>query len=242
MKKNISLFCNFFLGKDDGSLITCDIEKKTFFYVSFLIYFLMSLGTWFLISYVNSNYGLPDHNVFDFILKNSWYYILITVLFVGPLLEEISFRLFLRYSRINISLSIGGVCYYIISIISNSGFYKISSIFIYKVIIISILVIIVYRFLSNTKFEQHIKNFLQNNLLIIMYCSILIFGLVHVSNIKLENYKSFLILPVLISPQLSIALVSSVLRLKCGFKYSFFFHFLVNLIPTSLLLLVKFIS
>lgn len=206
------------------------------------MYCLMMIITWFIISYIRSNYGLPPHKVFAFILKNSWYYILITVLFAGPLLEEISFRLFLRYSRLNISISLGGICYYIISIASNSGFYKISIFLIYKLIIVSMVIIAVYQFLSKNNFEKKLKNLIQNNLLIMVYGSVLIFGLVHLSNIQFEDTKQYLFFPVLISPQISIALVSSVLRLKCGFNYSLWFHFFVNLIPTSFLLLVKFIA
>lgn len=148
------------------------------------------------------------------------------IVLIGPLYEEVIFRLPLKYKPIYLSLSVFTVSYiFFSSIIFGSNFLELDFSLLYKLIFSFLLSITVYIWLSNT---TKISNFWAKNLRLVYICSILIFGLSHTLNFEL-NEGNYYLLPILISPHLIAAIILNYLRMKFGFIYCFLFHFSNNL-------------
>ncbi len=211
-------------------------------FLTLILCFVLNLIILIIFKYTDQLFGLPPHNSYFFVKNNKWYTIVILTLILGPVIEEITFRLFLKYSNLNLSISIGGFCYFLISLITKTKFYSLESSTLMKVVTSIIISFLIYILIEKKNKDFLLRAFWKRNQLKIIYFSIFIFGLIHLYNIKNLDTKTMLLFPILISPQLIIGLLSSYLRLNCGFYYAIIFHSLVNFFPALILLLVKFYS
>lgn len=149
---------------------------------------------------------------------------------LSPLIEEIAFRLPLIYSRLNLSLSITILSFYIINkffILKN--IFDIENYFILR-ILISILCGVIFYFISK-KHEDILLKIYKNNFKIIYYTSSLIFALLHISNFQ-SDFSVLLAAPLITLPQLIFGLTAGFVRIKYGFLYCFLIHIINNMIPT----------
>ena len=64
---------------------------------------------------------------------------------------------------------------------------------------------------------------------IITMLSVVLFGLLHISNIETLHWELALLYPVYALPQMILGYVSSVQRLKLGFVWGLLFHSMINL-------------
>ena len=145
----------------------------------------------------------------------------LTVALVVPLLEEVSFRLFLIPTRFKVLLSSITLSFFII----YGTFIKIdvnSIHFVMSCLYTFIIAIIVYY--KYSKIEKIIIN--KNK--IISFVSILIFGLFHITNIKDLHIELALLYPIYVLPQISLGYVLTKIRLENGFVWGFILHFLIN--------------
>ena len=237
----ISTLASFFINRNDNLIIEKNKRSDYLIYSLLLYFFLCFLLLWGF-KFADQFIGLPPHKIYGFMRDHKWYTIILLMLVIGPLLEEISFRLFLRFTPLNISLSFAGLCYYIISTFTQTKYYSLDFFTGIKVVISFFLAFGLYRLTMRQSIQRILENFWRKRSLMLVYSSIVIFALIHLGNMEDINRKHIFLFPLLISPQLLIAFFASYLRLKCGFKFAIYFHIGANLIPVLLLLLVKFYS
>lgn len=145
----------------------------------------------------------------------------LTVALIVPLLEEVSFRLFLIPTRFKVLLSSITLSFFIIygtfiKIDVNSIHFVMSCLYSFI-----IAVIVYYKYLK-------IEKIIINKNKIISFVSILIFGLFHITNIKELHIELALLYPIYVLPQISLGYVLTKLRMKNGFWWGFILHFLIN--------------
>jgi hypothetical protein len=162
-------------------------------------------------------------------------FLLMCALFLGPILEEIIFRLPLIYSRVNISISIGVLIGFYITTLFHSIYSN------YLILLAKLIVaIIVFGLLYFTlKYFKNLDILLQNLFSkyrnIVFYILVLLFCLLHLANLVYLSSDLFVIILLYLTPKLIGGLICSYLRIKFGLKYSIFVHIGNNSIGTILL-------
>ncbi|WP_312081834.1 CPBP family glutamic-type intramembrane protease [Empedobacter sp.] len=152
-------------------------------------------------------------------------YGLIKIAILIPLLEEILFRLFLIPKKINIYISVS----FILFLLINGSFFYINIYNKYLYIALASIVLMIFILKNNISFLQNfIKNY--NNKIIVI--NIIIFGLIHLTNIDSFYWKLFLFYPIFVLPQMVMAYFIINLRMKLGFFWGVFLHVIINLIST----------
>jgi membrane protease YdiL (CAAX protease family) len=159
--------------------------------------------------------------------EHLWIYFILVGIF-APVLEEVIFRLSLIFDPVYISLSISTLFALIIHKVSNS----------FLSIITFILLFILVKRLANI-YSFKLFSFWTKNFPYIFYFLSVLFGVVHISNYKYTEVNQYLIVPILIFPQLAIGFILSFTRLyyKKGFLICIIIHVLMNLISMSVFLL-----
>ena len=154
-----------------------------------------------------------------------------------PLLEEVGFRLYLRFRPIYLSLSSTVLCYYFITkVIYKTNNLDINNDFIVRVIISIFLGVLV--FLISNKYQKHLQKFWKTNIRWILYFSIFLFGFVHILNYEL-SIKVFLLFPLITLPQLVAGALIGFARINYGFIYGLSMHMISNFVYLILLILTK---
>lgn len=169
--------------------------------------------------------------------KRDFFHFFIVPCVIGVVFEESIYRLPLKFSSFNISVSIlimwidFPLNHFLIS--TNKHFSDISNI---KLIIIKVLIIISIGFILNQKKIRCIlQNFWTNYFKWIFYSFSLFFGLLHITNYIL-TLSLVLLSPLICFGSIFSGLVFSFLRVKYGFIYCLLFHFLYNSILYLLIL------
>lgn len=148
-----------------------------------------------------------------------WYLVII-----GPIAEEILFRLPLRFSKRN---------YYILFVTLSAylAFFIIKTKIVFFVLfLLYFLLLIFIRFFLkkdvHTLYHQYFKY--------IYWMSILGFGFLHLNNHPTDWYYMILFAPILCFPQLVLGSIVGYLRMRYGFVYGVAFH-IANNLPLYLL-------
>jgi hypothetical protein len=144
------------------------------------------------------------------------------VVFLGPFAEELLFRLALRLGKFNVAVFCGVFIYFIFG--GSITKFDIYNIYYLYIILISLIVSVVsYFYLS-------IKNviFLEQKKCWLIIFSVLIFGLIHIYNIKILHWQLILFYPFFVLPQMIMGYFITILRLKYGFFWGLLLHILIN--------------
>ncbi len=150
---------------------------------------------------------------------------------LAPLLEEIAFRLSLKFKPIYLSLSTTLLFFYLISkFYFKTGYINLDNHFLLRLSLSLLIGVMVY--IVSTKYSNNFKNFWNNNFNWIYYFSIILFGFVHITNFDM-NTKNLLLMPVLTLPQSVGGIFTGYVRIKYGFIYACFFHSINNLFALS---------
>lgn len=173
---------------------------------------------------------LPVDETFEIPVKlkeHLWIYFLLIVIF-SPIIEEIIFRLSLIFNPVNISLTLSTLIALLINKYSKT---------IITIIAFFLLLFLINRFVSI--YKQRFLSFWVKYFKFIFYFFTIIFGLVHIGNYKFVEGYQYLIVPLLIFPQLAIGLILSFTRLyyEKGFLISIIVHVLMNFVSVSAFLL-----
>jgi hypothetical protein len=147
-------------------------------------------------------------------LKSVFYFCLI-----APIIEELTFRLGLKISKLNISIFLG---FNIIAILKISGI--IEQTFIIRLLLILCISIICFLFL-----KDKYLSFFKINYPLFLYFNILFFGFVHIGNYSYSSYSQYLFVPVLVFTQIFLGIYLSYSRLRFGFFFALFIHIFHNL-------------
>lgn len=153
-------------------------------------------------------------------------YPLYLIVFIGPFFEELLFRLALKVNKLNISIFLGLILYKLM----GGQFATIdTNRFIYYLIASIILSILTFLF-----FPDKIITFLNKKINYLILISILLFGLVHILNIKIFYWELALFYPIYVLPQMIMGYFITNLRLKFGFLWGLLLHSLFNFISMIL--------
>ncbi len=156
--------------------------------------------------------------------RNAWLFILL----IGPLFEEIIFRLPLKLRRTGLGLSSGVLIYRLIAphffVLDFNGRY-------YLAIGAAMIVFLFFMFVFPNHVIEQIKG---RYFKYFFYFSAIIFGLAHILNYDL-NIHLFLVYPLYILPQFAMGLCIAYVRMKHGFLSGWGLHALFNL-PGALFL------
>jgi Type II CAAX prenyl endopeptidase Rce1-like len=151
------------------------------------------------------------------------------VALVGPLIEESIFRLPLRINKLYIAISIVFLSYFLIhGKIETFDFTN--SISYAKVIGVVVIGSLTYFLLSPSSIDK-----LNKYRKYIIWCSIIAFGLIHLSNIYKVGqmyWQLSLFYPFFVLPYMIMGYFMTNLRLKYGFLWGFLLHAIINSIGT----------
>ncbi len=143
------------------------------------------------------------------------------VIFIGPILEEIYFRLLLRISKKNLIIFSVNNLFVTIFFVLNKHYFIAG-----MLVFINILMILLIQF----KTLEVVKRFLINNFNYYFYVSAILFGILHIFNFNVLSVQVILLAFILTSKQITGGIFLGYIRMKYGIKYSMLFHSLVNLI------------
>ena len=166
-------------------------------------------------------------------------YSLFSYVIYAPVIEELGFRLGLKYSRNNFSIMISCLSYFFLIIIhfSISEYFKSMDSYITNIIIALLFGIVTLFILTfSQKIDSFLTDFWSNHRKQVFYFSVFLFGGFHYFNFEL-NFKTLLLMPFITLPQTIYGLVFGYIRLKYSIFYSVLSHSLLNMvafIPTFL--------
>ncbi len=165
----------------------------------------------------------------------------VALLMVGglilPLLEEVAFRLSLRFRPSFLALSLGVFCYYLLTkLIYHTKVSLVDESFAMRVGASLLASLLIYLLVRLESVKQQLASFWDNHFSIIYYATCLVFAWIHVSKYEL-TLLNILLLPILTLPQLLSAVIYGYIRISFGFQYPLVFHSCTNVIAISLSLL-----
>jgi len=144
------------------------------------------------------------------------------LIFFIPIIEEIIFRLPLKFSKQNLFLSLAAFQFIL--------FYHTYSLFILIIISLTIALIPYMRLMPET-FYSRLGLIWKNYFPLVYYGLAICFGLVHLSNFHNVRTAHYLVFPLIVSNQIIMGLIFGYVRVtfRNGFIYSVLLHFLINL-------------
>lgn len=154
--------------------------------------------------------------------------LLLVTVFILPLLEEVAFRLSLKFKPLFLALTIGVLTYYIVS----KGVYhtKLSDVydhFAQRAFISLAMVSLTYALSSISKVKNILEKFWKNNFRGIFYFCCLGFAWIHIFNYEL-SLEHLLLMPIITMDKLVSALCYGYTRVTYGFVYSLAIHMFNN--------------
>lgn len=168
----------------------------------------------------------PKHSDIDI----PTYILFITTVIVYPVIEELVFRLSLRFSPLNIVLSLCLlIAYkYLIRLEVLSLFYYVGSFLIIKILFLVVIGIILYLLLNISAVKNRIEFVWRHYHWIVFSTSIFTFGCVHIDKFNIPDYYVAFVIVTWFG---FIGFLLSYVRLKIGIFASIFFHILINVTP-----------
>jgi len=159
------------------------------------------------------------------------YYILLVAI-IGPIIEELIFRLPLIFNRASILIAIVLPVF----LLNKSNLFHAS--------IYSIITIVIGVFLLYSKFFKifnFLENLWKNHYPIVFYFFVLLFGIIHIANFKNITPIQYLITPLIVAPQIIAGFFFSYVRVryKKGLILSTLMHIYMNSISCIIALLVS---
>lgn len=166
---------------------------------------------------------VPTPDLFDIKLKElgvPLFVLLITV--VGPLFEEITFRLPLRYKPSYLIISFVFITLYIVGSISKVS----DSWAIGLIVLFAIFMLLLIYFISQRADKSQL--FYIKYYSYIFYSLAIVFGYVHIANFEEITTRILLLSPLIVLPQILLGLGMGYVRVRLGFWYGVSFHILHN--------------
>ena len=170
--------------------------------------------------------GFPS--VFKLMLESQkkikGYYGFFLVVILGPLMEELIFRLILVPKRRNIAI----FTFVFSFLIMNKTYYliEIDWLLLMSLAVSGLLSLLVFNLLKR---KPEIETAIGKRQKMITMVSVVLFGLLHIANIENLHWELALLYPVYALPQMISGYICSVQRLKLGFVWGLLFHSMINL-------------
>lgn len=158
---------------------------------------------------------------------------LVTVVIL-PMVEEVGFRLSLKFKPIYLALTSGVFLYDFLSkVVFRTKLSAIDESFITRISLSIGLVLLLYPIINRQAIKQKLTIIWDNHFRSIYYISCISFAWLHIFNYELTSI-TLLLLPLITLPQLLTAIISGYTRVSFGFKYPLFYHMINNLIFLSI--------
>lgn len=214
--KEISLFLKSPPSSVRGEMSAIQLVKENMklYLTHVLLFFFIALP----VIYIKSLFNIYPRETYQ--EDNSIIYV-ITFLML-PLIEEITFRLSLFYSMLNLSMSL--------SALITSFFFLFIDIIDYLWISLMFLVLcgILYLILRNSNiFDLRLRRFWIHHCRFVLFFSIFVFSFMHMLNCEFSA-NVLLLMPIIILPQIISAIIYSYARMSFGFFSGFVQHLAFN--------------
>lgn len=237
MKKAIQLIFKFFLKPEQESFSEQTITGKIK-WLLFLLVFEMPLmfAAAFLLQLLAENglFDSEDHLVMKFMKENSKTVIVILLILVGPFIEELIFRLPLRFKKVNFIPFTLIILFYAGTLI----FKKLHlSLAVSIPLFVAITAFLIFYIFNRNMAEKREKT-LPANYSLYFYSVTILFALFHLSNYKYTP-NLLLFAPIVVLPQFISGFLFGFIRIKQGFIWGFFLHALHNAVFVLPLLLLS---
>ena len=180
-------------------------------------------------------YLLPElHAVYPTEHDIKWHFFFPVI--IAPFREEILFRLWLQYSRINLSFFLGMLTSVLILLILSEILFDnwIPN----TLAILSGVTVFICSFVFLKKYDPFFDYFFKRHLRLFVIFSVISFGYLHLLNFKITREILFFS-PLLLLPYFMAGFIFSYIRLYFGFIYSVMTHMMTNLLGTSILVLFQ---
>lgn len=206
--------------EQDSSIYSKMYRTVLLFVVSFPLTLILTI----VITYITNGSVKTYESVNDY---NFTLFILACLII--PLIEEIAFRLPLRYSKINLSFSIAVLSFYVINyFFILKDHFDTENHFLLRIAISIVAGITSY--LLCMKYSDSFLNLFKKKYSIIFYFFSVLFAIMHISNYEF-TLETLLLTPIITLPKLISSFIEGFIRIKYGFIYSLLLHSLHNMIP-----------
>jgi hypothetical protein len=166
---------------------------------------------------------------------------LLSALVAAPLFEETAYRLGLKFDPTLTALSIGLVTFYwlpfggtystsILRVLDEPGFYLMS-------VVAFITGLTAYALFSIPYLSHSIRKSWERNFGRVFYTAALLFGIMHVFNVREMSWAVVGLAPFITFQQLLFGIFNGFVRVRFGFIQAIIQHALFNLVPVSIYLL-----
>ncbi|TKT93181.1 CPBP family glutamic-type intramembrane protease [Dyadobacter frigoris] len=161
--------------------------------------------------------------------QKSWFYQIALACLYAPIVEELQFRLCLKYSQINFAAFSGiWLFYFLKRFMTGYGLFGEHN---HTSLAIGLSLIImgaIYSFLhEHRNVNNRLAEFCQKHYKVLFYISVIGFGFLHKTNFD-SSFSTLLLTPVITLPQTSLGFMLGYVRLKYGFLYGILLHSAFN--------------
>ncbi|WP_159467205.1 type II CAAX prenyl endopeptidase Rce1 family protein [Dyadobacter sp. 3J3] len=218
-----------------GGKVTSGKNQFYFSQIEFLRVFLLAL----LLSLVSGlivfsffeifNIEKPVSVFLNSVRQKTWVYKIGLACLYAPIVEELKFRLCLKYSKINFAAFSGIWLFYLLQkFVTGYGIFGEPNHTSLAVGLSLILMAMVYSFLyENRDINNRLEEFWQKYYKVIFYVSVVGFGLHHMTDFDLR-FSTLLLIPIITLPQTSLGFLLGYVRLKYGFLHGILLHSAYN--------------
>jgi len=184
--------------------------------------FIVVLGLAAFLGIIISLTGFKGTNLVEELLANdNIFFTILLAVIIAPAIEEVIFRLPLKNTPKNLSISLA-----VVTVILSAR-YQQDAPFILLIAAVPLLATLYMHYISKPIIKKMIAGTFSKYYPVIFYSAAIIFGSVHMLNYT--NIQSGVaILPLLIIPQTFIGILLGYIRLRYGFIYAVLFHGIYN--------------
>lgn len=239
MKKAIQLIFKFFLKPEEDSSSGQTISDKIKWLLFLLVFEMPFMFVAVFLQQLLFRNGLvnsENHFVNEFFRERDFLSSLIFMLIL-PFIEELVFRLPLRYKKINFIPFIIFITLLTWVLLSETFYFSLALSIPLFVVITAFLIFYIF----NRRMAENRETFLSSNYPFYFYTVAILFALSHLSNFS-YSVSLLLFAPIVILPQFIGGFFMGFIRIKHGFIWGFFLHALHNAIFTLPVLLFPFIN
>jgi len=228
MKNTLELIFKFFLKPEEESFpeqtITSKIKWLLFLIVFEMPFIFVALSLYYLLA-INGLINSENHAVEELIKNNGITFIIIGIILGGPFIEELIFRLPLRYKKANfIPLTV-----VLLFFAGTLSFKKLHLSLALSILLFVVVAAFLIFYIFNRRMAENRDKFLSSNYHFFFYSVTVLFALVHISNFS-YSVSLLLFAPIIVLPQFVAGFFIGYIRIKQGFIWGFFLHALHNAI------------
>jgi membrane protease YdiL (CAAX protease family) len=177
-----------------------------------------------------------DHKVGQLISEGNILLVVFLIAIYAPIVEELTFRTWLKFSPGRIAISMGFMSYLILNILlegplnffvqSLSGLAALGPLIFLLVVLVAVS-LSVYALLRIPVVNKSVEKIYHRYYFWFFYLTVVVFGALHLGN-YLDLGNLVFLAPLLFLPQILAALVLGYVRVRYGLVWSILVHFLIN--------------